>query len=278
MLTLGGRRIALLERRHGDELATLVHQLGGVPISAPAMDEVACHDDFNTFIDDLIGRRFSLAIFSSGAGLSALLIEAERRGCLADALEALRQLSIVSRGAKPQAVLKHHGLRAQVTTASPHTTGELLRALACIDVAARGVVLVHHGERNLAVADALRRRGARLLEVCPYEWMLPDDLEPMTRVVGDAIAHRLDVVLFTNQVQCRHLFQIAAGMNQAEGLVLSLNRHVVVGAVGPVCARALNHVGVTTDVIPSSSSMSALINAVAEYFETHEAASAVGRA
>ena len=38
-----------------------------------------------------------------------------------------------------------------------------MRALACIDVANRGVVLVHYGERNLEVADALRsaRRAAQ---------------------------------------------------------------------------------------------------------------------
>ena len=69
MVTLNGRKIALLESRHSSELATLVHRLGGVPISAPAIDEVACHDDFRTFIDGLTNRRFSLAIFMSGAGM-----------------------------------------------------------------------------------------------------------------------------------------------------------------------------------------------------------------
>jgi uroporphyrinogen-III synthase len=57
-------------------------------------------------------------------------------------------------------------------------------------------------------------------------------------------------------------------MNQAEGLALSLNQQVVVGAVGLVCARALEGMGVIPDVVPRAPSMRSLINAVAEYFES----------
>lgn len=266
-MSLDGKRIALLERRQSDEFARLVQQLGGEPISAPAINEVACHDDFNTFIDGLIGRRFSLAIFLNGAGPVTLLAEAERRGRLNDALAALRQLTIACRGAKPLAALSRFGLRPKITTARPHTTGEFLRALASVDVAARGVVLVHYGERNMRISEALRLRGARLSEICPYEWMLPEDLGPMMSVVREAMAHRLDAVLFTSQVQCRHLFQVAAEMGQTEGLTLSLNRHVVVGAVGPVCARGLEQLGVIADVVPAAPNMPALIHAVAQHFD-----------
>ena len=268
MPTLQGRRIALLESRQGDEFATLIHRLGGEPVCAPAIDQVPCHNDFNTFIDGLTQRRFSLAIFLTGAGTATLLDEAKRRGRLADAVDALRQLRVACRGAKPLAALKRHGIRPQITTARPHTTRSLMAALEHADVKDRGVLLVHSGERNAEAASALRSRGARLEEVSPYEWMLPDDLAPMTRLVRDAIAHRLDAMLFTSQVQCRHLFQVASDMSQAEGLALSLNRTIVVGAVGPVCAGALKRAGVNPDVIPSSPNMPALITAVAQYFET----------
>lgn len=267
MRPLVDRRIALLERRHRDELATLVYQLGGEPVSAPAMDEVACHDDFNVFMDGLASRQFSLAIFLSGAGVTILLAEADRRGRLRDALGALHQLSIACRGLKPQAALMRHGVKPQITTARPHTTRELLRALACTAVDGRGVLLVHHGERNVVVAESLRRRGARVSEVCPYAWELPEDLQPMTHVIRDAIAHRLDAILFTNRVQCRHLLHIAGDLNLAEGLALSLNQDVVVGAVGAVCARGLTEMGVVADVIPTAANMPALIKAMAAYFQ-----------
>jgi uroporphyrinogen-III synthase len=267
MPSLNGRRIALLESRFSQEIATLVQRLGGESVTAPAMDEVPCHNDFNIFIDGLSGRRFSLAIFLTGTGTRTLLDEAARRGRLNEAIAVLHQLTIACRGAKPLAALKRYGLRAQITTAKPHTTRELIDALAAVDLRNRGVLLVHYGERNLEIADTLRSRGARLDEACPYEWTLPEDLGPMTGVVRDALAHRLDAILFTSQVQCRHLFQVAAEMGHAEGLALSLNRDIVVGAVGPVCASALKKAGVIPDVIPASPNMPALISAVADYFD-----------
>jgi len=272
MATLNGRRVALLESRHGSDIATLVRRLGGVPISAPSVDEVPCHDDFNTFVDGLTERRFSLAIFQTGTGIKTLFDEAERRGRLTPAIDALRQTTIACRGAKPLAVLKRYGLRAQVTTARPHTTQELLRALAHQEVSERGVLLVHHGERNVEVADALRQRGARLQEICPYQWALPDDLEPMTGVVRDVIARRLDAVLFTSQIQCRHLFKVASGMGQMHSFVTGLNGEIVVGAIGPVCAARLRELGVMPDVIPAAANMVALISALADYFDLTDAA------
>jgi uroporphyrinogen-III synthase len=268
MGTLRGRTIALLENRRSREFASLVHELGGVAVSAPAVDEVACYDDFNSFFDGLARRRFSIAVLLSGASTSTLLDEADRRGCLAEIVRALREVTIACRGQKPADALKPYGLRPQITTARPHTTSELLRALSTVDVANRGIVLVHTGHRNRCVADDLRARGGRLTEVCPYESALPADPQPIADVVRYAIADRLDAVLFTNRVQCTHLFRVAADMNQAEGLALCLNRRVVVGAVGPVCADALRDAGVIPDVVPTAPSMPSLVQAVASYFET----------
>ena len=245
----------------------LVHRLGGVPVQAPTVGEVPCHDDFRRFADGLTERRFSLAIFLSGSGAATLLEEARLRGRLHEVAAALKQLTIACRGAKTQAALARFGLRPRITTARPHTTRALISALSRLDLRDRGVLLVHYGERNDEIADDLRARGARLDEVLPYGWALPEDIAPVTAVVRDAIAHRLDAVLFTNEIQCRHLFQVAAEMSRVDGLTRSLNREIVVGAVGPVCADALEKAGITPDIIPARPSMPSLINAVAQYFD-----------
>lgn len=266
-LPLDGKRIALLESRLGADIATLVKRLGGIPISAPSVREVPRLDDVETFIEGVTGRRFAVAIFQTGVGAAALLREADRRGRLADVLAGLNAIRVACRGPKPLGVLTRSGVSVAVTTAKPHTTRELLEALGGTDIRDRGVLLVHYGERNGALADALTALGAKLGEVCPYLWALPEDIGPIEAVIRDAVDHRLDAMLFTNQIQCRHLFEIAQRMGLADELSASLRADVVVGAVGPVAADVLRAAGVTADILPASPNMTSLIAAVADYFE-----------
>jgi uroporphyrinogen-III synthase len=270
---LDGKRIALLESRLSADIATLVKRFGGLPVGAPSVREVPRFDDVDTFVDGLTAGRYALAVFQTGAGAAGLFREADRRGRLQDVLLALRLITVACRGPKPLAVLTRHEVPVAIATIKPHTTRELLQGLAAIDLDGRGVVLVHYGERNIAMSDALRARGARVDDVCPYVWALPEDVAPIEAVVRDAIAGRLDAMLFTNQIQCRHLFVIAGAMGLAEPLAASLNAEIVVGAVGPVAAEALRAAGVTPDVMPASPNMGSLITAVADYFELTEAAS-----
>jgi uroporphyrinogen-III synthase len=122
-------------------------------------------------------------------------------------VDRLHQVRVACRGPKPTAVMRRFGFPVQILPAKPHTTTELLDALALAaeDVQNVGTLLVHYGERSTRLADALRHRGARLEEVCPYEWALPDDLAPIRSVIHDAIDGRLRAMLF-KQIQCRHLF------------------------------------------------------------------------
>lgn len=267
MRPLDGRRIALLESRKSGELAGLVQRLGGTTISAPSVQEVQRSDDISIFVDGLAARRFQFVIFLTGVGATSVLEQAGRRDALDQSLEALRRATIICRGPKPIAALKRYGLSPGIVTPTPHTSVELLQALAAIELTDATVLLVHYGERNDALADGLRRRGANLSEVCPYEWQLPPDVSPLESMIEETICGRVDALLFTSQVQCRHLIHVAQTSGKRDTLVSVLNRDVVLGAIGPVCADSLRAAGLKPDVIPAAPNMAALITAVGDYFE-----------
>ena len=126
---------------------------------------------------------------------------------------------------------------------------------------------MHYGERNAALADALRARGARLAEACPYEWALPEDIEPLRALVRESRRDSSTRSLFTSQMQVRHLFTVAAELGLAKELATALNDDIIVAAVGPVCAEALKEVGVTPDVQPADPKMGPLLMALADYIE-----------
>jgi uroporphyrinogen-III synthase len=270
MPMLHGRRIALLEARMTEEAASLVRQLGGIPYGVPAMREVVHPEQVDSFIAALSSGRLSVVVFLTGVGVTALLREATRFGWLEATLSALRQTTVACRGPKPLAVLAHHNVPVHVAAAEPYTTRELLAALAAIDLNQRTVALVHHGEPNRALAAALAARGARLEELSLYEWKMPDDVEPLKVLVTELIAGRVDAIAFTNEIQCRHLFRIADERGLSGPLADALNNDTIVAAIGPVCADALQALGVTPDVIPARTRMGSMISALAEYFELTE--------
>jgi uroporphyrinogen-III synthase len=97
---------------------------------------------------------------------------------------------------------------------------------------------------------------------------LPEDTSKLRSLVEDIIAQRIDAVVFTSQIQVRHLFLIAGELGQAERLAEALNTKTVVASIGPTCTGVLQDYGVTPHVIPEHPKMGYLVKALADYFRT----------
>jgi uroporphyrinogen-III synthase len=267
MRPLEGRRLALLEARKPQELGELVARLGGAWTCAPAVREVAVGDDIRPLLSAIIEGRYRIAVLLTAVAFTTLCDEAERHGQLPDLREAFRRMVIASRGPKPQVALRKQSLSANVISRSPHTSAELLEALAAsTPLDGSSVLLLHYGERNDSLSADLRDRGAAVADVCLYEWQLPEDVAPVEAMVRSLLKLDFDALLFTSQIQCRHLLQIARGMGAEDELKQVLVADVVVGAIGPVCAIALRAAGLVADVIPDLPNSSSLVRSVAEYF------------
>ena len=127
------------------------------------------------------------------------------------------------------------------------------------------VAVVHYGERNEMLARVLRDRGAQLEELCLYEWLLPEDTAPLKNLVQNIIGNRVDAVVFTSQVQARHLFAIAQELKSASVLTHALNTQTIVASIGPTCTAVLQNFGITPRVVPEHPKMGHLVKALAEY-------------
>jgi len=265
---LAGVRVALLEARMKSEMGDLVRRYGGLPRFAPAVREAPldCRDAVAHFLRTLETAAPRIAIFLTGAGVAALFDEAERQGKLAFLSGAFARATLVCRGPKPSAALKRRGLSATISAREPYTSAELLEALSAHDLRNVLVVVVHYGERNDALAEHLRSRGARLHELCLYEWQLPEDTQPMSELVRDALAGEVDAVVFTSQIQARHLLDIATTIHARATFIDAVKSNIVVAAVGPVCRAALEEAGIRPHVVPVNPKMGPLVASLAEYF------------
>jgi uroporphyrinogen-III synthase len=266
MRGLEGVRVALLEGRMSGELAGLVRRYGGEPYCVPAVREAAldCSAEVAELLDFLEGGK--VVVFQTGVGAEALFLEAERLGRLDDLLAALGRGVVACRGPKPGAVLAKRRVRVDVKAEEPYTTANLLDALAGAGVADADVAVLQYGERNAALSDALGALGARVRELCLYEWLLPEDAGPLRALVGEIVAGQVPAAAFTSQIQARHLFRIAADAGCEADLVRALATATVVASVGPTCSAVLRSLGVEPRVEPERPKMGPMIAALAEYF------------
>ena len=267
MSSLREAHIALLEARMSNELADLIRRNGGKPYCVPAVREnlLNCTPQVSAFIDHLAQSSIHTVVFLTGVGVTALFREAEQLGRFSELLAALQKATIVCRGPKPLAALKRHGVRASVSAREPYTTEELLAAMTPLELTDTSVTVVHYGERNTLLTQALHGRGVRLEELCLYEWLLPEDTGPLHTLIQDIIADRVDAVVFTSQVQVRHLFLVAANLNLAAELAQALNTRTVTASVGPTCTAALQNWEVTPHVVPEHPKMGHLVKALVDY-------------
>lgn len=272
MKDLSGAKVVLLEARMNSELANLVRRHGGEPVSVPAVREATtdCGPEVAALIDALAAGEVEYIVFQTGVGVSTLVAEAEKLGRRDDLLAALQRTGIVARGPKPTAVLSRLGLKPTASAQEPFTTADLIAAMQPLDLAGKTAAVLHYGERNAALVNALAARGARLHELTLYEWLLPADTAPLTRLVEEIIAGDFTAVAFTSQIQARHLFQLAAAAGKDAALRDALNQRTVVASVGPTCTAALQTLGVTPRLEPEHPKMGAMVVALADYLQHNQ--------
>jgi uroporphyrinogen-III synthase len=266
-MSLQDARVALLEARMSTEMASFISRRGGIPLSIPAVREspLDCSSEVAAFIDQLSGERLSTVVFFTGVGASALAREAEKLGRLEELLSGLRHVQVVCRGPKPVAALKRLDIPVAIKAQEPYTTRELLEALDGLDLRGTSVGVIHYGERNSQVTHYLQNREAHVQELCLYEWLLPEDTQALQRLVHEIIEGHVDAVVFTSQIQARHLFLIAKDLGLTNQLTEALNTRTIVASIGPTCTDVLQNFGVTPHVVPAHSKMGHLVNALADY-------------
>ena len=264
--SLLGKVVATTEARRARELASLITKLGGVAYSAPAVREVRRADRGPAFaiLDRILRGEVTAIVFLTGVGTRAFLDLATEAGERDRLLAALSTMLVAARGPKPLAVLRETGVRADVTPSEPTSEG-LLHALGSHRLQGKAVAVQLYGDDNPVLVDGLASMGARVLELPLYEWALPEDLEPLHRLIRDLIGGRVDVVAFTSSPQVRHLFAVARIRAQQDELEEALRRRVIVASIGPVCDAALAAEGITPAVRAPKGTMGALVHAIADH-------------
>lgn len=260
---MNGRTIAFLESRLADHVGELIVRRGGIPVSAPALREepVADSDAIAKLIRDCTQRPPRLAIFQTGVGTRALFAATDALQLTDTLTELLAATLVAARGPKPTGVLRQRGVHIDFSAADPFTTAEVLDAVANVDIANETVVVQRYGDANEPLNDALRSRGATVVEVPTYRWALPDDLRPLTSLMDRLDRAEIDAVVFTSASQVHNLMSVAERGNRASALRKALNATRVV-SIGPVCSAALTAAGIDVKLEASPPKLGPMLEAL----------------
>src|SRR5438105_6780075 len=175
------KKVAILERRLGEQMAALIAKRGGIPIHAPALSEVADVDPqfVARLVDDIARHPPKLAIFQTGVGTRALFGATDSLGVTQKLTDILAATTMAVRGPKPTAALRARNVRIDLSARDPFTTHELLEAVASLAIGGARVVVQRYGVTNVELEEALQARGAEVLEIPTYRWAVPDDTRPL---------------------------------------------------------------------------------------------------
>jgi uroporphyrinogen-III synthase len=258
-----GKTVAILESRLGAQLAELVGKRGGRPLHAPALAEVPEVDTaaLSVLVGDLEARPARLAVFQTGVGTNALFKATDALGLTSKLLALLAGMKVAVRGPKPTAALRARGVRIDISARDPFTTVEVLKELEPLQLSGARVIVQRYGISNAELEEALKARGAQVMEITTYRWSLPEDTRPLVELL-DKLEHReIDAVIVTNAAQVYNLFAVAEKLGRADALRAGLNR-TLVASVGPVSSDTLRKFGVAVGLEASPPKLGPLVAAL----------------
>jgi uroporphyrinogen-III synthase len=272
--SLNGKTLAFVEARMPAEMASLVKRHGGVPYSAPVLQEIYLKDspEVQQLIDDICAGKVDAVILLTGVGTRALIQTAAAMGREDEFVHCLDQLTVIARSPKPARVLRQHKIHIDIMPPEPFTSEDLVEAIQGVDLQDKTVAVQRYGGPNSFLLRSLKERNARVREATLYTWGLPEDETPVLGLIDDLGQGKVDAIAFTSQPQVPNLLTIAGHAGKEASLRESLNGPVVVASVGPVCSRRLREAGIKVDVEPEHPHMGNLVLAVAEHFQERQAA------
>jgi uroporphyrinogen-III synthase len=238
------------------------------------------------FINRIVKQEADYVIFMTGPGVFSLITLASMRGMEEALLASLRKTTIVARSTKPQMILRKFGIKVDLMPQESTLKG-ILDLLKNRDLTGKTIAILWHGEEqskkikedlykagisNIIEASSYRysfetqEDGASILRSMGFQFLAPDE-NNVVKLIEDVICGDIDAITFTSPPSVRDLFKIANIHHMNSSLKDSLNKNVIVAAVGPSTREALEENGCYVDVMPQIFKMGPMVKSLCDYID-----------
>lgn len=244
---LTGVIIGVTAERRAEEFINALERNGATVRHAPMIHIVPLPDDnrLRAATDNVLAEDVDMLAVTTGAGFRGWLDAAEGWGLGPALLGTLHRARIFVRGPKGKGAVRGRGLTEE-WAAPEESNRQLFRHLLESGVDGRRVAVQLHGSPLAEHTSALAAAGARLIELQPYRWEWPADMNPAYRLLDGVLGRQVQVLAFTSAPAAANLLSLARQRGAYDELLRALRSDVVCACVGPVTAGPLTEAGVPT--------------------------------
>jgi uroporphyrinogen-III synthase len=261
---LKGITVALAGPRKAEEMAKLVHNMGGTALHRPAQGTIFLDDEeLRRGLASWIEQPPDWAILTTGMGLDALFEKAEAEGKGHRFQEVLSGSLVAARGYKTVNALKKRGIVPEVRDDDGSTAG-LISGLSAFEMRGKSVVLQLHGDPSPKLVSWLEESGADVRQVLPYRHTAPPPGE-LERLLSEILDGKVDAVAFTSAPQFRFLADYASSQGRLADLIQAFGEKVLAVSVGRITSEALKEEGIERIVMPEHERMGSMFVELGRY-------------
>ncbi|MFP3986780.1 uroporphyrinogen-III synthase [Streptomyces sp. E11-3] len=261
---LTGFTIGVTAARRRDELSNLLSRRGARVIEAPSLRIIPLEDDaaLRRATERCLTGPLDYVVATTGVGWRGWMSAADGWGHGAELSRACQGASVLSRGPKATGAVRASGLDEAYSPGS-EAIDELLTWMLARDIRGRRIAIQEHGAPQPGFTNALRERGAEVIEVPVYRWAPPDDPDAVRRLAELTARGEVHALTFTSAPAITAFLETARAAGQYDTLLARLRGDVLSVCVGPVCARPLQELGLDP-LWPERGRLGAMVRTLAE--------------
>jgi uroporphyrinogen-III synthase len=264
---LKGRVIAITRPADQcEETGKLIKELCGIPYYFPSIERKKMHD-FTTikpFLDDLQKNQESYVIFTATSGIKYLLNAAQNINQISKLRKGLAQTFVVAVGACTKHSLEECRIRVDLVSQKFSSEG-LIELLQERNIANKKIWIPRANNGRSLLNKRLSELGADVKEIPVYESGLPKE-EKCNTFYEDIAAGRIDAIIFGSGLSAKNTFLALSRKTSLETIRNFMDNRIIIVAIGPITAAALDEIGIKADVIPEEATFEKALLALSRYW------------
>jgi len=247
-------KIVLTNARRHEELKRFLEANGFEALIYPFVEikPNLNEEALKSFLENL--KELNYLLFFTGQGVTDFFNYSKNFISPEELKSNLKKLEIWARGLKAKRNLEKEGLNPKLFS---QTFKELKSILESYNLKGKRIGLINYGLNQGEVLDFLEGRGAKVLSISLYSSLPPKEEEKFLDLLDKIKKKEVKAIAFMSAIAVCNFFEIMGKY--------SINlEDVVIGAVGPITAEALEDYGVKDYVMPKIYTAPMLLKALVD--------------